>query len=85
MAEKYEFRFVVAGTRLSEEQQERLAGAVAQAGVQALAEFEFESPKPVANFIPREWLGRWLQVLEPKVAGELEKQLGIEGQLRGAG
>jgi hypothetical protein len=84
MAEKYEFRFVVAGTRLSEEQQEKVANAIAQAGALALATTEFEQPHTVANFIPREWLGRWLHLLDPSVEGELEKQLGIESDLRGA-
>jgi hypothetical protein len=83
MAEKYEFRFVVAGTRLSEEHQETLANAVAQAGAIALAGMEFENPKSAVSFIPRDWLGRWLHVLEPNVAGELGKQLGIESELTG--
>jgi len=82
MAEKYEFRFVVAGTKLSDEQQEKVANAIAQAGALALARTEFEQPLAVANFIPRDWLGRWLHLLEPSVEGELEKQLGIEGELR---
>lgn len=82
MAEKYEFRFVIAGTRLSDEQREVVANAVAQAGARAIAELEFEQPQTFANFIPREWLGRWLHALEPGVEGELEKQLGIEGELR---
>jgi hypothetical protein len=83
MAEKYEFRFVVAGTQLSEEHQETLANAVAQAGAKALAGIEFERPQSAVNFIPRDWLGRWLHVLEPGVAGEFGKQLGIEGELTG--
>jgi hypothetical protein len=85
VAEKYEFRFVVAGTRLSDEQQQVVANAVAQAGARALAELEFEQPQTFANFIPREWLGRWLHLLEPGVESGLERQLGIEGELRAQG
>jgi hypothetical protein len=83
MAEKYEFRFVIAGTRLTDEQREVVANAVAQAGASAIAGLEFEQPQAFANFIPHEWLGRWLHALEPGVEGELETQLGIESELRG--
>ena len=82
MAEKYEFRFVVAGTELSDEQQQQVANAVAQAGALAIAKTEFRRPVTAASFIPREWLGRWLHLLEPSVEGELEKQLGIVEELR---
>jgi hypothetical protein len=79
---RHEFRFVVAGIELSKEHQEHLANAVANAGALALAELDLTGPEqPVAGFIPREWLGRWLQILEPGLGRELETKLGIDKQL----
>jgi hypothetical protein len=79
-----EFRFVVAGVELSHDQEQRIANAVARAGVQALAEIDFGRPRPpAASFIPREWLGRWLEFLEPSVSQELEGALGIKQEING--
>lgn len=85
MPSKHEFRFVVSGIELSDEQKEQIGNAVGRAGALALAEIEFESPHSIANFVPREWLGRWLQVLEPGVAGEVQKVIGIQVEQGGLG
>jgi hypothetical protein len=78
VANKHEFRFVVSGVELSREQQEVIAREVAAAGATALAEQEVAgAPHSSATFIPKEWLGRWLEVLEPSVANEVKGNLGI--------
>jgi hypothetical protein len=77
MSSKHEFRFVVSGIELSEEQKEKISNAVGLAGAAALADIELESPHSIANFIPGEWLGRWLHVLEPGVSDEVQKVIGI--------
>ncbi len=82
MANRHEFRFVVSGVELSNEQQEVIAREVAAAGATALAGQEVVgAPHSTATFIPKEWLGRWLEVLEPSVAGEVEGKLGIAGAM----
>lgn len=82
MANRHEFRFVVSGVELSEDQKEVIAREVAAAGATALAAQEVAgAPHSTATFIPKEWLGRWLEVLEPSVAGQVEGQLGIAGPM----
>ncbi len=78
MPNKHEFRFVVNGIELSAEQQQKIGNAVGQAGAAALADIEFEVPHSIANFVPRRWIGKWIQVLQPSVDGEVQKVVGIQ-------
>lgn len=77
----HEFRFVIAGTKLSSEHQERIAGAIARAGAEALAGLEFETPQSAVHFIPPRWLGIWIEILEQERAGEIAKNLGVGGEV----
>jgi hypothetical protein len=72
-----EFRFVVAGIELPKDHREQLANAVAEAGMQALASLDLGGDRAVAHFMPREWLGRYLQVLQEDLTRELEQKLDI--------
>ena len=73
----HEFRFVIAGTKLSSEHQERIAGAIARAGAEALAGLEFETPQSAVHFIPPKWLGIWIEILEQELAAEFAQKAGV--------
>ena len=81
---RHEFRFVVDGVDLSEDAQERIASAVAEAGALEVSRLgsaggtgERQHGNPTASYfsINPEWYGRWLIQMEQAQAQELAAKL----------
>ncbi len=75
MADRQEFKFVIDGLELSDDQRERIGSAIQRAGLQALTEAKVKLDSPVlvghtGLKLRKEWLGIWV------LNGDLGARLG---------
>lgn len=77
MPARHVFKFAVSGIELSKKHQQVVADRVAEAGIEALASLNLGSHDQLQTDI-REWLGRWLHMLDVERVAQEGVQIGPE-------